>query len=73
MKFSPVYSIITNEDDLNKENTRITQALKKNNGYQKSIISTVLKRITDNHNLVQSKQLTQVTHIQENRIRMIMN
>ena len=73
MKFSPVYSIITNEDDLNKENTRITQALKKDNGYQKSIISTVLKRITDNHNLVQSKQLTQVTHIQENRIRMIMN
>ena len=73
MKFSPVYSIITNEDDLNKENTRITQAFKKDNGYQKSIISTVLKRITDNHNLVQSKQLTQVTHIQENRIRMIMN
>ena len=39
----------------------------------KKVLLVVLKRITDNHNLVQSKQLTQVTHIQENRIRMIMN
>ena len=34
------YSIITNIDDLHKENARIKQVLKKN-GYQESIISKV--------------------------------
>ena len=66
------YSIMTNKDDLHKENTRIKQVLKEN-GYQKSIISKTFKRITNNHSLPQSQQLTQATNIQEEEIRMRIN
>ena len=47
------YSIITNKDDLHKENARIKQVLKEN-GYQKSIISKIFRRITNNHSLPES-------------------
>ena len=43
--FNRAYSIITNKDDLHKENARIKQVLKEN-GYQESIISKIFKRIT---------------------------
>ena len=43
---------ITNKDDLHKENARIKQVLKEN-GYQESIISKILKRITNNYSLPQ--------------------
>ena len=56
--FNRAYSIITNKDDLHKENTRIKQVLKEN-GYQESIISEVFKRITNNHSFPQAQQLTQ--------------
>ena len=36
------YSIITNKDDLHKENVRIKQVLNRN-GYQESIISKIFK------------------------------
>ena len=39
-------SIITNKDDLHKQNARIRQVLKEN-GYQESIISKIFKRITN--------------------------
>ena len=53
--FNRAYSIITNKDDLRKENTEIKQVLKEN-GYQESIISKIFKRITDNnHSLPQSQ------------------
>ena len=55
------YSIITNEGDLRKENARIKQVLKEN-GYQKSIINKIFRRITNNHSLPQSQQLTQATY-----------
>ena len=48
--FNRAYSIITNKDDLHKENARIKQVLKENE-YQESIISKIFKRITNNHNL----------------------
>ena len=67
--FNGACSIITNKDDLHKENTRIKQVLKEN-GYQESIISEVFKRITNNHSLPQAQQLTQATNIQEEKIRM---
>ena len=70
--FNRAYSIITNKDDLHKENARIKQVLKKN-GYQKRIISKIFKRITNNHSLPQSQQLSQVTDIQEEEIRMSIN
>ena len=70
--FNRAYSIIINKDDLNKKNARIKQVLKEN-GYQESIISKVFKRITNNHCLPQSQQLTQVTDIQEEEIRMSIN
>ena len=60
--FNRAYSIITNKDDLYKENARIKQVLKEN-GYQESIISKILKRTTNNPRLPQSQQLTQVTNI----------
>ena len=41
----------------------------KENGYQKSIISKIFKRITNNHSLSQSQQLMQTTDIQEEEIR----
>ena len=69
--FNRAYSIITN-DDLHKENARIKQVLKEN-GYQESIISKIFRRITNNHSLPQSQQLTQATDIQEEEIRMSIN
>ena len=47
-----------------KENARIKQVLKEN-GYQESIICKIFRRITNNHSLPQSQQLTQATDIQE--------
>ena len=38
------------------------------NGNQKNIISKILKRINDNHNLSQSQQQTEATGIQEEKI-----
>ena len=70
--FNRAYSIITNKDDLDKENTTIKQLLKEN-GYQESIISKIFKRITNNHSLPQSNQLMQATDIQEEEIRMSIN
>ena len=60
--FNRAYSIITNKDDLGKENTRIKQLLKEN-GYQESIISKICKRITNNHRLLRSNQLMQATDV----------
>ena len=57
------------ENDLNKENARITQVLKKN-GYQESIIS---KRATNNHSLPQSQQQKQATDIEEDEIKISIN
>ena len=70
--FNRAYSIITNKDDLHKENTRIKQVLKEN-GYQESIISKIFEGITNNHSLPQSQQLTQAPDIQEEEIRMSIN
>ena len=70
--FNRAYSIITNKHDLHKENARIKQVLKEN-GYQKSIISKIFKRITNNHSLPQSQQLKQTTDIEEEEPRMSTN
>ena len=70
--FNRVYSIITNKDDLHKENIRIKQVLKEN-GYQGCIISKIFKRITNSRSLPQSQQLTQAMDIQEEEIRMSIN
>ena len=71
--FNTAYSIITNKDDLRKENAEIKQVLKENK-YQESIISKIFKRITDNnHSLPQSQQLTEATDIQEEEIRVSIN
>ena len=70
--FNKAYSIITNKDDLHKENARIKQVLKEN-GYQEGIISKIFRRITNNHNLPQSQQLTQVIGIQDEEIVMSIN
>ena len=43
------------------------------NGYQESIISEIYKRITNNHSLPHSQQLTQATDIQKEEIRMSIN
>ena len=43
------------------------------NGYQESIINKIFRRITNNHGLPQSQQLTQATDIQEEEIRMSIN
>ena len=45
----------------------------KGNGYQESIISKIFKRITNNHSLPQSQQLTQAIDIQEEEIRISIN
>ena len=45
----------------------------KENEYQESNISKIFRRITNNHSLPQSHQLTQVTDIQEEEIRMSIN
>ena len=66
--FNRTYFVITNKDDLHKENARIKQVLKENR-YQESIISKICKRFTNNHSLPQSQQLTQATDIQEEGIR----
>ena len=70
--FNRAYSIITNKDDLHKENARIKQVLKEN-GYQESIISKIFKKITNNHSLPQLQQQTQATDIQEEEIKMSIN
>ena len=41
----------------------------KENGYQESIISKIVKRITDNHSLFQSQHKMHAPHIQEQKIR----
>ena len=64
--------LVENKDDLHKENARIKQVLKEN-GYQESIISKIFRRITNNHSLPQSQQLTQATDIQEEEIRISIN
>ena len=43
------------------------------NGYKESITSKIFKRFTNNHSFPQSQQITQVTHIQEEEIRMNKN
>ena len=55
--FNRAYFIITNKDDLDKENTRIKQVLKEN-GYQESIVSKIFEKMTNTHSLSQSKQQT---------------
>ena len=50
--FNGAYSIITNKDDLHKENARIKQVLMEN-GYRESIIDKIFRRITNNHSLPQ--------------------
>ena len=64
--------MITNKDDLTKENARTKQLLKEN-GYEESIISKIFKRITNNHSLSQPQQQRQATDIQEEEIRMSTN
>ena len=66
--FNRAYSIITNKDDLHKENARIKQVLREN-GYRESIINKFFRRVTNNHSLPQSQQLTQTTDIQEEETR----
>ena len=66
------YAIITNKYDLAKENARIKQVLKEN-GFQESIISKVLKRITNNYSLSQLQQQTHATDIQKEEVRMSIN
>ena len=70
--FNRAYSIITNKDDLQKDNARIKHVLK-GNGYQKSIISKIFRRTTNNHRLPQLQQLTPATDIQEEETRMSIN
>ena len=60
--FNRAYSIISNKDNLNKENAIIKQVLKEN-GYQESSISKTVSRITNNHSLSQSQQQTHVFEI----------
>ena len=64
--FNRAYSIITNKDDLHKENARMKQVLKEN-GYQKSIISKIFQ------SLPQLQQQTQAADIQKDEIRMSIN
>ena len=70
--FNRAYSIITNKDDLHKENARIKQVLKEN-GYRESIINKIFRRITNSHSLPQSQKLTQATDIQEEEIKTSIN
>ena len=70
--FNRVYSIITNKDNLTKENARIKQVLQKN-GHQESINSKIFKRIANNHSLPQLQLQTQATDIQEKGIRVSIN
>ena len=70
--FNRAYSIITNKDDLHKENARIKQVLKEN-GYRESIVNKIFRRNTNNHSLPQSQWLTQATDLQEEEIRISIN
>ena len=70
--FNRAFSIITNKDDLTKENFRKRQVLKEN-GFHETIISKTFKRVTNNHILSQSQRQTQVTGIQEEKIKMSIN
>ena len=70
--FNRAYSIITNKDDLLKENTRINR-ISKENGFRESIISKILKIITKNHGLSHLQQQMQATDNQEEDIRMGIN
>ena len=70
--FNRAYSIITNEDDLHKENARINQVLKEY-GFHESIIKKIFKRISTNRRFPQSQELTQATDIYEENIRMSIN
>ena len=70
--FNRAYSVITNKDDLHKENARIKQVLKKN-GYRESIINKIFRKISNNHSLPQSQQLREATDIQEKEIRISIN
>ena len=71
--FNRAYSIIISKDDLHRENARLKQVLKEN-GYKESIIiNKIFRRITNNHCLPQSQQLTQATDIQEEGIRISIN
>ena len=45
----------------------------KENGFQKSIVNKLYKRINNNHSFSQSQQLTQARDIQEEEIRMSIN
>ena len=45
----------------------------KQNGYQESIITTIFKRVTNNHSLLPSQQKKESTVIQEEEIRMSIN
>ena len=67
--FNRAYSIITNKDDLTKENNRIKHVLKEN-GYQESIISKVF---TNDLSSSQSQQQTKASDIQEKEIGMSIN
>ena len=70
--FNRTYSIITNKDDLTKENARIKQVLKES-WYQEGIFSKIFKRIANNHSLPQSQHQTQATDSQEEEIGMNIN
>ena len=52
--FNRAYFIITNKDDLHKEDARKEQVLKEN-GYKESIISKIYRRFTNNHSSPQSE------------------
>ena len=70
--FNRAYSIITNKDDLYKENAKTKQVLKENE-YQQSINRKTFKRIANNHSLPHSQKQTQARNIQEEEIRMSIN
>ena len=70
--FNIAYYIISNKDDLTKENVRRKQLLHEN-GYQECIISKIFKRSTNNHSLSQLQQQMQATDIQEQGIRRSLN
>ena len=70
--FNRAYSIITNKDDLYKENARTKQVLYEN-GYREYIIDKIFRRITNNPSLPQSQQLMQATDVQKEEIRININ
>ena len=64
--FNRAYSIITNKDDLTKENPRVKQVLKENE-YQESIISKIFLK---NYEQSQLASVKRQTDVQEQEIRM---